>query len=137
MKIVHCGNKPEVGEKMAKDRGLKNIHFMGWVDREKLNEILNRSFFGLNMSNQNDGCPRVSTEILMSGTPLIVRDTVRLLPFFKQQGVIECNAKTAMRRLRDGVRSRDRFKKNAMDGRKNIYSFENVSKKNYDIWKKI
>jgi hypothetical protein len=73
----------------------------------------------------------------MSGTPLIVRDTVRLLPFFKQQGVIECNAKTAMRRLRDGVRSRDRFKKNAMDGRKNIYSFENVSKKNYDIWKKI
>ena len=137
MKIVHCGNKPEVGEKMAKERGLKNIHFMGWVDRERLNDVLNRSFFGLNMSNQNDGCPRVSTEILMSGTPLIVRDTVRLLPFFKQQGVIECNAKTAMRRLRDGVKSRDRFKKNALDGRKNIYSFENVNKKNYDIWKKI
>lgn len=137
MKIVHCGNKPEIGKRMAKDRGLKNIHFMGLVDREKLNEILNRSFMGINMSNQNDGCPRVSTEILMSGTPLIMRDTVRLLPFFKQAGVIECNAKTANRRLRDGIKARDRFRKNVLHGREKIYSFENVNKKNYKSWEKI
>lgn len=137
LKYVHCGNKPEVGKKMAIERGIKNIEFLGSVDREKLNEILNRSFFGLNMSNQLDGCPRVSTEILMSGTPLIVRDTVRLLPFFKKSGVIECNAKTAMKRMRDAINSRDRFKQNVLDGRKNIFSFEKVNKKNYDLWKEI
>ena len=137
MKFVHCGNKPEVGKKMAKDRGLKNIEFVGSVDREKLNEYLNRSFFGLNMSNQNDGCPRVSTEILMSGTPLIIRDTVRLLQFFKQDWSIECNAKTTMRRLRDGIKARERFMTNAKVGREKVFSFENVNKKNYKIWQKI
>jgi glycosyltransferase involved in cell wall biosynthesis len=138
MKFVHCGNKPEVGKRMAKERGIKNIEFVGLVDREKLNEILNRSFFGLNMSNQRDGCPRISTEILMSGTPLIIRETARLLPFFKEgSSVIDCNEQTIMRRLRDGINSRDRFKKNALQGRENIYSFEKVNKKNYKIWEKI
>lgn len=137
MKFVHCGNKPEVGQKMARERGIKNIEFMGWVDREKLNEILNRSFFGINASNQNDGCPRVSTEVLMSGTPLLIRDTARLLPFFKQRGVIEFNAKTAIRRFRDGVGNRERFMENALDARKRLCSFEKVNKKNYELWKKI
>jgi len=137
MKIVHCGNKPEVGKRMAKERGIKNIEFMGLVDREKLNEILNRSFMGINMSNQNDGCPRVSTEILMSGTPLIVRDTVRLLPFFKQKGVIECNVKTIMKRMRGGMKDKARFRRDVLDGRENIYSFDNVNRINYNLWKKI
>jgi len=137
MKIVHCGNKPEVGKRMAKERGIKNIEFMGLVDREKLNEILNRSFMGINMSNQNDGCPRVSTEILMSGTPLIVRDTVRLLPFFKQKGVIECNVKNIMKKMRGGMKDKVRFRKDVLDGRENVYSFENVNRINYNMWKKI
>ena len=42
-------------------------------------------------SNLKDGCPRVSTEIMNSNTPLIIRDQTRLLNFYKQSGVIEFN----------------------------------------------
>jgi len=90
-KIVHCGNKPEIGKKLCKQFKVTNIKFLGSVDRPTLNKVLNQSKFGLNLSNVHDGCPRVSTEILMSGTPLLIKDSVRLLKFFKNKGVIEIN----------------------------------------------
>ena len=49
---------------------------------------LNHSKFGLNFSNRLDGCPRVSTEILMSGTPLLVSEQTRLLNYYKKLGVV-------------------------------------------------
>ena len=88
LKIVHIGNKPEVGEALCKKYGVNNIRFIGSVDRHNINVFLNLSKFGIVTSNKEDGCPRVSTEILCSGTPLIIRDQTRLLNFYKKSGVV-------------------------------------------------
>jgi hypothetical protein len=87
-KIIHCGNQPEVGKKLCKKYAVKNVEFAGWVDRSQLNLLLNQSCCGIVNSNMKDGCPRAMTEILMSGTPLIVRDETRLLKYYKNQNGI-------------------------------------------------
>lgn len=83
LKIVHVGNKPEVGKNLCEKYGINNIEFLGHVDRFGLNKVLNQSKFGLVASNNLDGCPRISTEILSSGTPLLVRKQTRLLGYYK------------------------------------------------------
>ena len=88
LSIVHLGNKPEDGQRMCKKYGVNNIDFVGWVERPILNEYLNSSFFGVVTSNEQDGCPRVITEIMMSGVPLLLRKRTRLLDFYKRSGVI-------------------------------------------------
>ena len=91
-RIIHCGNQPEVGKKLCKKYGVKNIEFWGWIDRPNLNIVLNQSRCGIVNSNRKDGCPRIMTEVLMSGTPLLVRDETRLLNYYKNQsGVIVYN----------------------------------------------
>jgi len=87
LKIVHVGNKPEVGKKMCKKYGINNIEFLGHVDRPSFNEVLNQSKFGVVASNTSDGCPRVCTEIMHSGTPLLVRKQTRLLDYYR---TLEC-----------------------------------------------
>jgi hypothetical protein len=82
LKIVHVGNKPARGEKWCKKAGVTNIEFWGHVDRATLNGALNQSKIGLVTSNIADGCPRVVTEILCSGTPLIFRCDTRVLPYY-------------------------------------------------------
>ena len=42
-----------------------------------MNDVLNHSMFGLCLSNLQDGCPRVITEVLMSGTPLIMSNLTK------------------------------------------------------------
>ena len=137
LKIVHCGNKPEVGRMLCKNAGINNIEFMGSVERKELNEILNRSKFGLNLSNMNDGCPRVSTEILMSGTPLILRNTVRLLNYFRQDGVIETNIYNLVENIKLAMENYNKLKKEVMKIIKNKISFTIVTKKNIELWKNI
>jgi hypothetical protein len=136
-KIVHCGNKPEVGRQLCKQFKIDNIEFRGPVDRPELNRILNSSKFGLNLSNLLDGCPRVSTEVLMSGTPLLVKDSVRLLSFFKSKGVIEINNANIVSRLVRSVRSYDAIKADTLNAIKDGISFDNVNKKNIDLWKTL
>lgn len=135
--IVHCGNKPEKGKALCKKYDVNNIEFLGHVTRPELNEILNKSKFGLNLSNLLDGCPRVSTEILMSGTPLLISEYVRLLRYFKQGGVIEVNSLSIYTRLVKAMRNYNEVKNKILKAREAEFSFDTVCKKNIDLWKKI
>jgi hypothetical protein len=99
--------------------------------------FLNRSKFGLNLSNLQDGCPRVSTEILMSGTPLIVSEETRLLKYYKQQGVMEVNQKNIVNRIKFAMDNYEILKDQVSYVIKNELSFDNICKKNIELWQKI
>ena len=136
LNIVSCGNKPEVGIKLCKKYGINNIKFLGEVDRPTLNKVLNQSLFGINMSNQIDGCPRVSTEILMSGTPLILRESVRLLEYYKMNGVVPVNEKNFHKKIIGSFLNYGTLAyhlRNAIDG---PLSFDVNNKKNLDLWRR-
>jgi len=137
LKIINCGNKPEVGRRMARKFNVTNIKFVGHVDRPTLNKYLNQSKFGLCLSNRNDGCPRVATEILMSGTPMIIRKMTRLLPYYKETGVIGVNDNNIIPKIMEGL-SRWKFhKSNLHKAIKTKLSFNTICQKNIDEWKSI
>ena len=136
LKIVHCGNKPEIGKNLCKKFGVTNIDFVGSVDRPTLNKWLNKSKFGMNLSNQTDGCPRVSTEVLMSGTPLILMDSVRLLSLYKKNGVVLVNEKNIKDKIIGGLKEYEKHRNNLINAIKTDISFDNVCKKNIELWKK-
>jgi hypothetical protein len=137
LKVVSCGNKPGVGKKLCVKHGVDNIMFLGEVDRPTLNEVLNQSAFGLNMSNQVDGCPRVSTEVLMSGTPLILRDSVRLLNYYKSNGVIQVNEKNFTKKIMEAFDQYDRHHANILKAVEGPLSFDVNNKKNYNLWRRV
>ncbi len=130
LKIVHCGNKPEIGKRLCKEYNVTNIEFKGSLERPYLNNLLNSSKFGLNLSNLSDGCPRVSTEILMSGTPLILRNTVRLLPYFKIKGVIIINKNDIVNQIKCAMQNYNQLKNEILSTIKKEISFDNISQKN-------
>ena len=136
LKIVHCGNQPQVGKNLCKKYGVTNIEFKGEVDRVELCRTLNMSKFGLCLSNKNDGCPRVVTEILMTGTPLILSDQTRLLPYYKKKGVIEVNNNISDK-IREGIKYYARYKQEVLKVIKTTLSFDEICQKNIDIWKNV
>lgn len=136
LKIVSCGNKWKVGKQLCDKYGVNNITFMGEIDRVHINKLLNMSCFGLNMSNQVDGCPRVSTEVLMSGTPLIIRDSVRLLKYYKQNGVVEINEKNFKKKIFSAFANYEQHKKDLLRAIDTDLSFEKNNKKNIDVWRR-
>jgi glycosyltransferase involved in cell wall biosynthesis len=136
-KIIHCGNKPGVGRGLCRKYNVKNIEFLGHVDRPKLNKVLNQSKFGLNLSNLMDGCPRVSTEVLMSGTPLFLKDTVRLLSYFKTSGVIEISDASIVARFEKSFRNYEAIKKGVLEAIETDISFDKTCQKNIKLWQKI
>jgi Glycosyl transferases group 1 len=133
LKIIHCGNQPEIGNKLCKKYGVTNIKFSGEVDRVELNYLLNRSKFGLCMSNQNDGCPRVVTEILQSGTPLFIRNLTRLLPYYKQKGIVEVD-ENFPKQIIKGLENYEDKRNELIDEGLELISFDKICKKNIDIW---
>ena len=137
LKIIHCGNKPEIGRKMAKKYNVTNIKFMGSVDRPTLNKYLNQSKFGLVLSNRKDGCPRIATEILMSGTPLMIRKMTRLLPYYKERGVIGFNDNNIIPRIMGAFPKWSGLKLDLHDAIKTSLSFNTICQKNIDMWKNI
>lgn len=137
LKIVHCGNRPNVGKDLCEKFGVTNIDFVGPVSRPELNQWLNKSKFGMNLSNQTDGCPRVSTEVLMSGTPLILMDSVRLLDLYKKNGVIEVNEKNIKKNIMGALNNYKKHRNNLTNAIKNDISFDNMCKKNIELWKKL
>jgi hypothetical protein len=135
-KIVHCGNKVEVAKEMSKKYCTSNITFAGSVSREDLNILLNRSKIGVNMSNGQDGCPRTSTEILMSGTPLLMKESVRLLEYYKQKGVIVSSDRMMIKKLKAAVADYETLYNQVLEARNNELSFEKICEKNIEIWLK-
>jgi len=136
LKIVHCGNKPNVGKKLCKKYGVTNIEFVGSVNRERLNVYLNHSKFGLCLSNNQDGCPRVITEILGAATPLIIRTLTRVLPYYKNKGVVEVNDLNIGERIKDAIKNYSKYRIGAMWARENELSFDNIMEKNINSWVK-
>ncbi len=136
LKIVHCGNKPEVGVKMCQKYGVKNIEFLGLQTREELCNVLNSSMFGLCMSNRNDGCPRVATEILMTETPMLISEKTRLLPLYKDGGVVELNKTNIETEILWAMKNYSTLKSEVIHTVRDNISFDKVCKKNIVMWKK-
>lgn len=134
LKIVHCGNKPHNGKRMCGKFGVINIKFKGPQDRKSLNDILNHSRFGLNLSNRLDGCPRVSTEVLMSGTPLIIHEKTRLLSYYKKHGVVEVNDKNIAKKITNALENYSDYKDDVLSAIKDELSFDQTNQKNIDLW---
>jgi len=134
LKIVHCGNKPEVGKKLCRKYGVRNIEFLGTLKRPKLNNILNESRISINLSNSKDGCPRVSTEILCSGTPLLLRDTCRLLGHYKS-GVIRFKDHNIEKSIKSSIFSHKKIRKELLDDLQYL-SMEKICEINWKIWEK-
>lgn len=107
LKILHVGNKPEVGKELCKKYKVSNIEFAGHVSRPDLNALLNYSKLGLVTSNLNDGCPRIITEILCAGIPLLVRDETRLLDYYGYDGLDSIDKQTHVRTLEGSFTSID------------------------------
>jgi len=137
LSIVHCGNKPEVGKKMCKKYGVKNIEFLGWKTREDLCNVLNSSRFGLCMSNRQDGCPRVATEILMTHTPMIISEKTRLLPSYKKNGVVEVNESNIAKKILWALGNHFDLKTQVIHAITHEISFDKICQKNISRWKKI
>ena len=137
LRIVHCGNKSEIGIEIAKKYNVTNIKFAGSVDRPTLNKYLNESSFGLNLSNIQDGCPRVSTEVLMSETPLILKEETRLLDFYKHHGVVMVNEKNLEEKIEEATKEKRELKRQVQWAIKHTISFDEINKKNINLWKKI
>lgn len=135
LKIIQCGNQPEKLRKICKARGIKNIDFLGIINREDLSDLLNRSRFGLCMSNRQDGCPRIITEILSTKTPLILSEETRLLSEYKEKGVIVINKKNNTEKISRGFKNYNYLKNEISFAIDNDLSFEQICKKNIDLWK--
>jgi hypothetical protein len=134
LKIVHCGNKPEVGKKMAHKYGITNIDFLGIKTRDELCNTLNSSKFGLCMSNQNDGCPRIVTEMLMTKTPIFLSEKTRLLPLFKKNGVVDINSDNIEFRINWALEHYKQFTDEVSYAVDNTISFEKICQKNISKW---
>jgi len=117
--------------------GIQNIKFLGWKSREELCNILNQSKFGLCMSNRNDGCPRVVTEILMTKTPMILSEKTRLLPSYKKNGVVEVNEKNIEKKILWAMENHFILKSQVKHAVKHEISFDKICKKNIVRWKKL
>jgi hypothetical protein len=138
LKIVCCGNKPGVGRQMCEKYKVTNIKFTGEVDRPTLNKYLNQSKFGLNASNMNDGCPRVSTEIIMSGQPLIIRDETRLLDYFKKDFIsIVFNQKNVTKKINWAMKNYGSLVHAMKYNINREFSFDTINQRNIELWKKI
>ncbi|MHA1815295.1 MAG: glycosyltransferase [Candidatus Heimdallarchaeaceae archaeon] len=137
LRIIHCGNKPGVGKKLCQKYGVNNIEFMGSVDRPTLNEVLNKSEFGLCMSNRVDGCPRIATEILMSGTPLIVRNETRLIDYYKKNGVVEVNLNNLETKIKLAMKNYHDYRSQVEYAIKHTISFDQICQKNISRWNSI
>ena len=135
LRIVHCGNKPEVGRMMCLRSGIQNIEFLGWKTRKELCNVLNSSYFGLCMSNRNDGCPRVTTEILMTDTPMILSEKTRLLPLYKKSGVVEVNEKNIEKKILWAMENQFDLSCQVARAVINDISFDKICKKNIVTWK--
>lgn len=134
LKIVHVGNKPEVGRKLCKKYNVNNIEFRGWSSRTTLNMVLNGSRIGIVTSNQVDGCPRVSTEVLMSGIPLLIRDETRLLSYYKKNGAVEFNSKNVSEKIKTVLSNYDDYYIELQASIDNNFSLNIICRMNWKLW---
>jgi hypothetical protein len=137
LKICHIGNNPEVGEKLCKQYGVSNIDFLGKKDRVGVNEVLNKSKFTIVASNREDGCPRVITESLCSGTPLFLKSETRLLEYYKKYGIVSFNNQgNLFRSFVLGYGNYDEIKE-SLQKNMNRLSMDTICKMNLNLWRNL
>ena len=134
LKICHIGNKKEIGIQLCKEKNITNIEFLGQLERSEINNVLNQSKFGIVSSNSLDGCPRVITEILTSGTPLLLKDSTRLLTYYIKYGVAQFNDRTFLRVFMVADKRYEDLKKDLIDNL-NRFSMDEICKKNIELWR--
>ncbi len=135
LKICHVGNNPEVGKELCKKYDIKNIDFLGKKTRFEVNEILNRSKFGIVASSREDGCPRVITETLCSGTPLFLKTETRLLDYYKKYGVVPFdNQGNLFRAITIGFDKYEEIKE-SLQRNLDRFSLNKICKLNIDLWR--
>jgi len=135
LKIVHCGNKPEIGIKMAKKYGVNNIEFKGSVPREILNNYFNQSRFGLLTTNHRDSGPRTAIECLAAGTPLLIRDKTRFLDWYCKYGAVKYTDDNLEEVFKHSFEFYSDIK-SVLIHNIDKFSIKNMCKKNWDLWKK-
>lgn len=132
-KIVHIGNRPEIGREICRKYNVENIIFLGYKTRSEINDLLNMSKCGIVTSNLEDGCPRVLTEIMMSGTPLLKRKQTRMLDFYNRNGsvlIFDENLEEVVEYLNENY---NRYKKMAVETISN-FTLDKICKKNLELW---
>lgn len=134
LKIAHTGNQPKIGKQLCKKYNVTNIEFLGHLDRPGVNEILNQSKFAIVCSNRQDGCPRIVTEILCSGTPLLLKNTTRLLSYYKQHGVQTFSDNNISQKIEKAF-SNYKILKEDLNNNMNNLTMNTICTKNFDIWK--
>lgn len=135
LKLCHVGNKNEVGETLCKKYKVDNIEFLGYLTRDEINSVLNQSKFGIVLSNRQDGCPRVITEVLTSGTPLIIKGETRVLRYYKQYGVIVFpDYNKFLLNIKTYSQDYEKTKKILLDNL-DKFDMDLICKMNFDLWK--
>ncbi len=131
LKILHLGNKPEVGEILCREYSIKNIEFKGWVSRPELNKYFNQSKVGLVTSNELDGSPRVITEIICSGIPITFRvETNITIGTTYDKNRHTCNAMIFNQHYRIDPHTNNKKKYPT----KKAFSIDTICQKNWELW---
>ena len=134
LQICHVGNNPEVGAALCKKYKVSNIKFLGYLSRPQINEVLNMSSFGLVTSNTIDGCPRVITEVMCSGTPLLIRSQTKLLDYYKKFGVVVFNDNEVEKKFEQAFKTYNFLKSETDINVHDLLTMEKVCKKNLEYW---
>lgn len=133
-KIIHVGNRPEIGKDLCNKYNVRNILFLNYRTRSEINDILNISKCGIVTSNLEDGCPRILTEIMMSGTPLLKRRQTRMLDFYYRNGsVLIFNDEFLEETVKYLNENYDKYKKMAVETIDN-FTLDKICKKNLELW---
>ena len=132
LKIKHIGNLSFRGKELAAKYQLTNIEFLDYKDRKEINQELNHTKAAIVTSNQEDGSPRVITEVLCSGTPLLVRNCTRCLDFYKKlPGVFTFNEKNIETLTQQVLADYCQLKEKMSSLHRNELSIDNISNLNF------
>ena len=134
MTICHVGNNPTLIVNLCREFGVSNISFLGSLERPKINQILNESRFGLMTSNLDDGCPRVITEIMCSGTPLLVRKQTRLLEYYRKFGVVVFDDSEVEKKFEQAFKIYDFLKTETNINMHDLLTMKTICEKNLELW---
>jgi hypothetical protein len=132
--ICHVGNNPEVGIALCEKYKVSNIKFLGYLTRPQINGFLNMSKFGLVTSNSTDGCPRVITEVMASGTPLLIRKQTKLLGYYKKFGVVVFDDNEVEKKFEQAFKIYNLLKSETNINAFDLLTMEKICKKNLEFW---
>jgi len=88
LSIYHCGNEPKKAQKLCDSYGVTNVICDDIQHYHDMSAVINSGVCGLLTSDKEDGCPRLSTEILSCCVPLLIRDKTRILDYYNGFGKI-------------------------------------------------